>query len=60
MRISTTKWRPLVLDAALLGAVTPVDAEQTIGFPAFAGPPPPAEPVPYSNRMMRAAAVPST
>jgi hypothetical protein len=58
MRISTTKWRPLVLVAALvaalLTAVTPAGAAQTIGFPAFTGAPPAAEPVPYSNRMMRA------
>jgi len=58
MRISTTRWRPLVLTVALagalLGAVPPASAEQTIGFPAFTGPTPPAEPVPYSNRMMRA------
>jgi hypothetical protein len=59
MRISTMRWRPLALAAALAGAVLtavvpPANAEQTIGFPAFTGAAPPAEPVPYSNRMMRA------
>jgi hypothetical protein len=59
MRFSTTRWRPLTLAAVLAGALLtavapPVNAEQTIGFPTFTGPPPPAEPVPYSNRMMRA------
>jgi hypothetical protein len=52
-------WRSLALAVALVGALltpvaSPAAAEQTIGFPAFTGPPPPAEPVPYSNRMMRA------
>ena len=53
--------RPLGLTAVaalvagvLTVVVPPVSAEQTIGFPVFAGPPPAAEPVPYSNGMMRA------
>lgn len=53
------KWRPLTLAAALVGALLtalapPANADQTIGYPTFTGAPPPAEPVPYSNRMMRA------
>ena len=59
MRISTMRWRPLVIVATLTSAlltavVPPVNAEQTIGFPTFTGPAPAAEPVPYSNRMMQA------
>ena len=50
MRISTTRWRPLVLVAALVSAlltvVGPANAEQTIGLPTFTGPAPPAEPAP--------------
>jgi hypothetical protein len=45
----------VVLAGAVLTAVAPpATADQTIGFPAFTGAAPPAEPVPYSNRMMRA------
>ncbi|HEX6351566.1 discoidin domain-containing protein [Actinophytocola sp.] len=59
MRISTAKWRPLALAAILAGALltavaAPANAAQTIGFPTFTGAAPPAEPVPYSNRMMQA------
>ncbi|TDV38705.1 discoidin domain-containing protein [Actinophytocola oryzae] len=59
MRISTTRWRPPVLAAVLAAAMltavdTPAGAEQAIGFPTFTGQPPPAEPVAYGNRMMRA------
>jgi hypothetical protein len=59
MRISTKRWRPLVVIVALTGALLPAvaqpaSAEQTIGFPTFTGAAPPAEPVPYSNRMMQA------
>lgn len=59
MRISTRTWRPLALAAILAGAMLtavapPANAAQTIGFPTFTGPQPPAEPVPYANRMMQA------
>ena len=59
MRISTRTWRPLALAVVLAGATVtavapPATADQTIGFPAFTGAAPPAEPVPYANRMMRA------
>jgi hypothetical protein len=59
MRISTMRWRPLAVVMALAGTLLtavapPANAEQTIGFPTFTGPNPPAEPVPYSNRMMQA------
>ncbi len=59
MSISARSRRPLTLALAAVlaaGMSTAVDipasAEQTIGYPTFTGPPPPAEPVPYTTGSM--------
>ncbi|OLF18149.1 hypothetical protein [Actinophytocola xanthii] len=48
---SPRPWGLLLITALVTGAVaaTPASAEQTIGFPTFTGPPPAAEPVPFTT-----------